>query len=132
MGLIVDTDVWVLIEKGLIELDWSRWANYGGAFISVISASELLAGVERANTPLRQAKRSAFVENLLTMIPILELSLPIARTHARIVSALPKNITAGARDSLIAATAIYHGHTVLTRNLGDFKIFKGLEIEPLN
>ena len=132
MGLIVDTDVWVLIEKGLIELDWSRWANYGGAFISVISASELLAGVERANTPLRQAKRSAFVENLLTMIPILELSLPIARTHARIVSALPKNITAGAHDSLIAATAIYHGHTVLTRNVTDFKIFKGLEIEPLN
>ena len=131
MGLIIDTDVWVLAEKGVFDLDWSRWANYGGVFMSVISASELLVGVECASTALRKAKRAAFVENLLSAIPILELSLPIARTHARILSALRKNVTAGAHDALIAATAIYYGYAVLTRNVNHFKIFKGLKIEPL-
>ena len=131
MGLIVDTDVWVLAEKGQIDLDWSRWANYGGAFMSVVSASELLVGVERASTALRKAKRFAFVENLLAVIPILELSLPVARIHARVLSSLPKGVTAGAHDALIAATAIYHGYAVLTRNVSDFQIFKGLEVEPL-
>lgn len=129
MGLVIDTNVWVLAEKADEPLDLSRWAHYGGAYMSVVTASELLVGVERANTPERRAQRGAFVEHLLTYIPVLDLSLPVSRTHARMVAALPKNITAGAHDALIAATALHYGHALLTRNVAHFTLFAGLKVE---
>jgi predicted nucleic acid-binding protein len=55
--------------------------------------------------------------------------MPVARTHARMVAALPKNITAGAHDAIIAATALHYGYAVLTRNVVDFKIFQGVNVE---
>lgn len=129
MGLLIDTDVWVLAEKSGAAPNFARWAAYEGAYLSSVSASELLVGVERANTAKRRALRSAFVEHLLASIPVLEFSLPVARTHARMIAALPKNQTAGAHDALIAATAIHHGFGLLTRNVVDFKIFAGLKLE---
>jgi len=50
-----DTDVWVLAEKAGGPLDLARWASYGGAYMSAITASELLVGVERAHTAERKA-----------------------------------------------------------------------------
>ncbi len=129
MGLVIDTDVWVLAEKSGSPLDLSRWAHYGGAYMSAITASELLVGVERANTPERRAQRGAFVEHLLARIPVLEFSLSMGRTHARMLAAVPKNLTAGAHDALIAATAVHHGYALLTRNVADFTLFAGLKVE---
>lgn len=132
MGLVIDTDVWVLAEKTGNTLDFARWASYGGAYMSAITASELLVGVERANTAERRAQRGAFVENLLSSIPVLEFSMPVVRTHARLLAALSKNVTAGAHDALIAATAVHHGYALLTRNVDDFKIFAGLKVEAFS
>jgi tRNA(fMet)-specific endonuclease VapC len=132
MGLVIDTDVWVLAEKSANKLDLARWASYGEAYMSAITASELLVGVERANTPQRRAQRGAFVENLLSSVPVLEFSMPVVRTHARMIAALSKNVTAGAHDALIAATAIHHGYALLTRNVADFKIFAGLKVEAFS
>lgn len=132
MGLLIDTDVWVLAEKTDNNLDLARWASYGGAYMSAITASELLVGVERANTAERRARRGAFVENLLSSVPVLEFSMPVVRTHARLLAALSKNVTAGAHDALIAATAVHHGYALLTRNVEDFKIFAGLKVEAFS
>ncbi len=129
MGLVIDTDVWVLAEKSGGKLDLARWANYGGAYMSAVTASELLVGVERANTAQRRAQRGAFVENLFSSVPVLEFSMPVVRTHARMVAALSKNVTAGAHDALIAATAVHHGYALLTRNVTHFRIFAGLKVE---
>ena len=129
MGILFDTDVWVLAEKSGGTLGLARWSAYGGAYMSAVTASELLVGVERANTAQRRARRGAFVENLLATIPVLEFTLPLARTHARMIAALSKNVTAGAHDAIIAATAVHHGYGLLTRNVADFKIFQGLKIE---
>jgi predicted nucleic acid-binding protein len=60
MGLVIDTDVWVLAEKSADKLDLARWARYGGAYMSAVTASELLVGVERANAAQRRAQRGAF------------------------------------------------------------------------
>ena len=132
MGLVIDTDVWVLAEKASSPLDLARWAEYGGAYMSAVTASELLMGVERANSAERRAQRSAFVEHLLASIPVLEFSAPIARTHARMLAALSKNVTVGAHDALIAATAVHHGYALLTRNVADFTLFAGLKVEAFS
>ena len=132
MGLVIDTDVWVLAEKAGSQLNLARWAHYGGAYMSAVTASELLVGVERANTAERRAQRGAFVENLLASIPVLEFSMPVARTHARMIAALSKSATAGAHDALIAATAVHHGFALLTRNVADFSLFAGLKVEAFS
>ncbi len=62
-------------------------------------------------------------------IPVLEFSLPVARPHARMIAALPKNVTACAHDARIAATAVQLGFGLLTRNVADFTIFAGLKVE---
>jgi len=129
MGLVIDTDVWVLAEKSGNPLNLTRWVHYGGAYMSAITASELLVGVERADTPERRATRGAFVEHLLARIPVLDFSLSVGRTHARMLAAVPKNLTAGAHDALIAATAVHHGYALLTRNVADFTLFAGLKVE---
>ena len=128
-GLLIDTGVWVLAVESSVALNLANWAHYGGAYMSSITASELLLGVERASSAQRRALRAAFVENLLSNIPMLEFSLPVARTHARMIAALPKSVTATAHDALIAVTAVHHGFGLLTRNVADFKIFAGLKLE---
>ena len=132
MGLLIDSDVWILAERSGGQLNLARWATYGSAYMSAVTASELLVGVERASTATRKAQRGAFVEGLLASIPVLEFSMPVARTHARLLAALSKNVTAGAHDAMIAATAIHHGYAVLTGNVTDFKIFAGLKVEAFN
>jgi predicted nucleic acid-binding protein len=98
----------------------------------VLLPRAILVGVEKANSALRRTRRAAFVESLISSIPSLEVTAPIARTHARMIAGLPKNTTAGAHDALIAATALHHGYAVLTRNAAYFRIFAGLVIEPFD
>jgi tRNA(fMet)-specific endonuclease VapC len=128
MGLLIDTDVWVLREQG-INTALERWEHLGDVCMSSISASELLAGVERASLPHKRTWRSAMVEQLLAEIPVVDIGLREARIHSRVMAALPKGITIGAHDAWIAATAMAGGHALLTRNARDFEKFPGLHLE---
>lgn len=75
------------------------------------------------------AAKGAFVEYLRANIPDLEFFVAVARTHGHMLAAVSKAKTAGAHDALIAATAIHHGYALLTRNVADFRIFPGLNVE---
>ena len=52
--------------------------------LSAITASELLHGVHRADGAVRRGRREAFVETILTYLPVLPFTLDIARVHARL------------------------------------------------
>lgn len=96
--MILDTDVLIRAEKQGAEIDFTRWAEHGDAYISAITCSELLIGVHRANTPARRARRSAYVETLLARLPVLPFDATVARTHAQLLGALARNVTLGAHD----------------------------------
>ena len=99
-------------------------------YLSVVSASELLHGVHRADTPHIRTRRSAFVEGLLAELPILPLDILTARTHARLWAELSHAGTpVGAHDLWVAATAVARGLTLLTRDARDFERVPGLEME---
>jgi tRNA(fMet)-specific endonuclease VapC len=58
MGLIADTTILIAAEKGRFDLPAFFEAMDGEPVrIAAITASELLHGVERADTPARRAKR---------------------------------------------------------------------------
>lgn len=84
--------------------------------------------VHKANTPERRIKRAAFVEGLLEALPVLNFDKDVARSHAELIAAIPKNVTVGAHDLIIGATAIRHGFPVLTANTEDFLRMPGVAV----
>ena len=68
---MVDTDVFVHLERGSLPPDWrSRASDYGGVYIGAVTASELLVGVYRADTQERRVKRTALVESVLARVSV--------------------------------------------------------------
>lgn len=126
MGLLIDTDVLVLAKRISPSLDLSRYVEYGDAFISAITASELLVGVHRATDAAIRSRRLAFVEGILSALTALPVDIETARIHAQMVAQIPRNETIGAHDALIGATALRHGYAVLTNNGKDFRKLPGL------
>lgn len=104
------------------------WTDHGTACLTALTASELLVGVQRAQTDVRRNRRNAFVENLLAAIPVLPFDLKCARVHAQLVASLPRNGTVGAHDALIGATALRHGRSVLTGNGRDLRKLAGVAV----
>ena len=128
MGLILDTGILILAERRRAAPDLSAWADRGPVFISAVTVSELLVGVHRADTPARKNRRAGYVEALLAALPVLPFDTETARVHAQLLADLPRNITIGAHDLIIAATALQHGHAVLTANPKDFSRLPGVEV----
>jgi tRNA(fMet)-specific endonuclease VapC len=92
------------------------------AFLASITASELLVGVYRADTPARRLRREAFVEAILRALEAIPFDLAVARVHARLSNQLrAAGQPIGAHDLLIAATAVAHGFAVLTDNVREFE-----------
>ncbi len=132
MGLIIDTNVFVTWERAGQPIDFSPWQDLGDAAISVITASELLVGVHRAETESRRQKRSALVESILAQLPIMDFTIEVARVHAELLAVLTgRGDVVGAHDLIIAATAKHCGSAVLTTNIADFGRVPGLEVIEL-
>ncbi len=133
MGLILDTNVLILGERRGASVDFSPWSSCGDAYISAITASELLVGVQRADSEARRVRRSSFVEGVLAAIPVLDFTLEVARTHAEILAILSsRGELIGAHDLIIAATALSAGHALLTTDLDEFHRVPGLEVLALD
>lgn len=131
MGLMVDTNVLIHFEKSGKANDLMGLNKAERAFISTVTAAELLAGVGRANTEERRKRRSNFVEAIITAYGVLDFTLDSARIHAEIHTHLAsKGQMIGAHDLLIAATARQYGMAILTENVGEFARVPGLIVIP--
>jgi tRNA(fMet)-specific endonuclease VapC len=133
MGIIFDTSLIIGIERSRKSLDALIAGREEEPFgISVITAAELLHGVERADTEERKLRRQAFVEKVIESFPVFPFDLMISRIYARIWAAVAqKGWTVGAHDLIIAATAIALDYTVVTANIRDFEKIPGIKMEKL-
>ncbi len=131
MGLIFDTSVLIAIERGPYHLDKIIIGREKEPFgISVITASELLHGVHRADSEKRRLKREAYVEKVIELFPIYPFDLSAARIYARIWANLAKQrMSIGAHDLIIASTCISLGFSVLTSDIRDYGRIDGLTTE---
>ena len=97
-----------------------------GLSISIITYAEIYQGIFFGQDPRRSER--AF-KTLLQDVRILPLSRPIARRYARIRGTLRVSGTLlPPQDILIAATAIHHDLTLVTRNLKHFQRIPNLNI----
>lgn len=124
---IVDTNVVSELRRagqGKADENVIRWAKSVDAtnlYISVITVLEIEAGilqVERRDTKQATILRNWFENHVLKAFEnrILPIDEAVARRCAQLHVPDPKS----ERDALIAASALIHGMTVVTRNTKDF------------
>jgi predicted nucleic acid-binding protein len=131
MGLMVDTNVFIRFEKSGKAIDLSPWEPSERVYASVVTVSELLMGVHRADTEERRQRRSAFVEAIISGVGVLEFTIGCARVHAAIYAELAKKgQMIGAHDLMIAATARHHDLSILTDNVDEFSRVPSLRVIP--
>lgn len=100
---------------------WAQGVPISRQFLSVVSVHELELGVrlaERRDAPRGRILRAWLDEHVLPTFAerILPVDTAVARRSAALHVPDPRPI----RDALVAATALVHGLTVVTRNLRDF------------
>lgn len=100
---------------------WAQATPASAMFLSAISVLELELGillVERRDGPQAALLRGWLDQHVLPAFDgrILPVDAAVARCCARLHVPDPR----AERDALIAATALVHGLTVVTRNVGDF------------
>jgi tRNA(fMet)-specific endonuclease VapC len=130
MGLILDSSILIAAERRRFRLAELFAAHPQERFsIAVITASELLHGVERATPPARKAARSAVVEHYLSRLNVIDFDLAAARRQAALRALLESTGTMiGAYDLLIASTALEYDFAVATLNLAEFQRVPGLRL----
>jgi tRNA(fMet)-specific endonuclease VapC len=133
MGIIFDTSFLIEAERRESEIGrFTENREEEGFGISVITVTELLHGVQRADSTKRRLKRSAYVEKVIELFPIYHFEVSIARIYAALWSDLSgRGIQIGAHDLIIGSTAISLGFSVATYNLRHFERIEGLKIETL-
>lgn len=131
MGILIDSSVLIQAERAGSDLSqFIKNRENEEIFLSVISASELLHGAHRAVEPATKTRRLAFVEGILTALPVLSIDLATARAHTQLWADLStRGEPIGLHDSWLAATCIAHGLSIATHNLRDFSRVTGLAVE---
>ena len=101
---------------------WSRSLDVAELFLSVVTIEEIEVGVlriERQDPAQGKMFRTWLDEQVLPAFEnrILPVDLQVARMCASLHVPDPRPI----RDAMIGATALAHGLTLATRNVGDFE-----------
>lgn len=123
---LIDTNVWSeLRNRGRAHphvRSWAEGVNEAELFLSVVTVFELERGtllMERRDRQQGARLRRWLEEHVLE--PFQDQILPIDDAIARRCASLHVPDPRPERDALIAATALVHGLTVVTRNVADFE-----------
>lgn len=128
MMYVLDTNVVSELRKvrfGKADANLTAWAESVDAaelFVSAITIMELELGV--LSIERRDATQGAMLRAWLDQHVLPEFSsrtLPVDTAVAQRCARLHVPDRRSERDALIAATALVHGMTVVTRNVADFK-----------
>lgn len=127
---MLDTSVIVAGERGTLRLE-AMLASLGEepVAIAAITASELLHGANRGADAGVRARRAAFAESVLDLLPVLAFGLTEARRHAQVwADVLAAGGLIGPHAMLVAATAMAHGYGVATMSERELARVPGLRV----
>ena len=124
MSYLLDTVVLSELRKAKPSRSVVRWVKAQDAdrlFISVVSVGEIQRGIEKArkSEPDFANELAGWLEGLTTLYA--ERLLPLSAKSAQLWGRLSAKLGHDGADLLIAATAITHGLTVVTRNTKHFE-----------
>ncbi len=136
MSVLLDTDLLSLLERKRVPAKLAAWLeeNDDALFVSVVSLAELQHGLNQAPETHRPSLAAWMDETRRRFAPATEpLTEQVLVRWKELLSELKaKNCTMTCEDSLIAATALFHGHTVATHNKRHFEPAGVSVIDPLD
>ncbi len=108
---------------------WLGAQDTNALFISAMTIGELQRGVEvtRRQDVDRAAQIESWLEQIIASGQLLPLDAAVCREWARLMHGKSDTL---ADDAFIAATAIVHRLTVVTRNVRDFKALGVATLNP--
>lgn len=108
-------------------LNWIAETPSEQLFISAVTVGEIQVGIEstREHDETRALELEAWLDGVMAFYGVLPMDGPAFREWARLMH---RRSDAISDDAMIAATAIVHGLTVVTRNVRDFERL-GVELE---
>ena len=123
MSFLLDTVVLSELRKAKPSrkvVRWFRVQKTESLFISVVSIGEIERGIERARKDDAEfaAELEQWLETLLSVYG--DRLLPLSANAARLWGRLSAKLGHDGADLLIAASALSHGATVVTRNVKHF------------
>lgn len=104
-------------------MTWISAADERDLFLSVLTIGEIRSGVVRVQDPVRRARLETFVFAITERFAsrTLLVDLPVATRWGVLTAELAqRGLKAPAIDSLLAATALQHDLTIVTRNDAHF------------
>jgi hypothetical protein len=108
---------------------WVQAAPEESLHVSAVSIGEIQAGIEltRQQDPQKAAEIEQWLDSLAHSYSVLAVDSAVFRRWARLMHRRPDHHL---EDALIAATALVHGLSVVTRNVGDFEPFGVALVNP--
>ena len=101
-------------------LDWIRDVPAERLYLSAVTVGEIQAGIEvtREQDPVKAEELEAWLDQLLGVYSILAVDAAAFREWARLMHRQSDTLI---EDAMIAAVAVVHRLTVVTRNTRDFE-----------
>jgi toxin FitB len=108
---------------------WAEQVPDGQLHLSAVTLGELQAGIEitRAQDPGKAAEIGTWLDRIAELYRVLPVDGRAFRIWARLMPGKPAAL---GLDALIAATAVVHDLTVVTRNVRDFQRFAVPLLDP--
>lgn len=128
MNYILDTNVISELVAAQPDPNVVRWIDSidpQTIYLSVITVGEIQKGIEKMDDSQRKTVlKTWLMEDLLVRFQdhLLSLDTPVMLTWGTLLARMKKiGKPMPAIDSLLAATAVQHGYTLITRNVRDFE-----------
>jgi hypothetical protein len=108
---------------------WLRDVAEEDIYLSAVTIGELQAGIEitRGQDPAKAAEIEAWVDQVALSYNLLPMDVRAFRAWARLMH---RRSDALIEDAMIAAIAVVHNLTVVTRNVRDFRDFGVRTLNP--
>jgi predicted nucleic acid-binding protein len=115
-------------------VEFVRAQSLDSLFVSVVTFSEIRFGIERAPDPARRTELNDWLTHRIRPMFVGRV-LPISedimlRWRLLVEDGRKAHHTFTQPDLIIAATALHHGLTVVTRDTGDYSLTRALVFNP--
>lgn len=135
MSYLLDTDLVSLLERRTVPAKLSAWIHQHepAIFLSVVTFAGLEFGLQQAPASHRPDLSAWLMKTRRQFAAATEpLEEPVLVRWKELLAELKsKNRTMTCEDSLVAATALFHGHTVATHNTRHFAPAGVPTVDPL-
>lgn len=110
-------------------LAWIAGVPDDELYISAVTAGEIQAGIEitREQDEVKARELEAWLDNVMASYGVLPMDASAFREWGRLMHGKSETLS---EDAMIAATALVHRLTVVTRNTGDFAAFRVGVLNP--